>query len=92
MLEAPEVCDLCAVERIANCLRVLGSHTLDDSEIERIWLELCHQSFKAMIQDKLDREAKNAKLMVHGPSTTRPMCPAYGISNCLHMQFPVPLA
>ena len=65
------------MERIANCLRLLGSRSATDTAIEEIWLELCHQSFKDMIEDRLEREAKTAQLQV------RPLC-NHNLGAALH--------
>lgn len=50
-----------AVDRIATCLRVLGSPKGEEAAVQRIWLELCRHAFVAMIKDKLTREAAEAK-------------------------------
>ena len=49
------------VDRMATCLRVLGTARGNEAAIQRIWLELCRESFSAMVKDKLHREAAEAK-------------------------------
>ena len=49
------------VDRMATCLRVLGTASGNEAAIQRIWLELCRESFSAMVKDKLHREAAEAK-------------------------------
>ena len=50
-----------AVDRMANCLRVLGSSESTAQSFQDVWLKVCRQSFAGMIKDKLSRTAEELK-------------------------------
>lgn len=52
---------LSAVDRMTNCLRVLGSASSTAKGFQDIWLKVCRQSFAGMIRDKLSRTAEEMK-------------------------------
>ncbi len=55
-----QVC-FAAVDRMANCLRVLGSSESTAHSFQDVWLKVCRQSFAGMIKDKLSRTAEELK-------------------------------
>lgn len=60
-----ECVNLAAVDRMANCLRVLGSSESTPQSFQDVWLKVCRQSFAGMIKDKLSRTAEELKKEVH---------------------------
>ena len=50
-----------AVDRMANCLRVMGSSESTPQSFQDVWLKVCRQSFAGMIKDKLSRTAEELK-------------------------------
>ena len=69
------------MDRMANCLRVLGSSESTPQSFQDVWLKVCRQSFAGMIKDKLSRTAEELKKEVNSLRISFNLQPHGGLSD-----------